>query len=129
PGGAWHQVEADHFHRQAVQHALAVACYVKACKGYAPDQVEGFGEVTSAPVETALRGYVGEHRTVGSPIAEQFGFHVPAFAFTNQCHSHQLAVRALGCGTRALEQVLHFCPDVINSAVHTQAEILEVEYH
>ena len=124
-------MEANHFYRQGIQHALVVAGDVQAGKGYASDQVEPLRQVAPSPFEAALGGYSRKQveMAVSSPVAEQLGFLVPPFAFTNQGHAHQLAIRALRRRTGAFEAMRHLLPNVINYTVHVQAQILEVGYH
>jgi hypothetical protein len=116
-------MEANHFYRQGIQHALAVVGDVQTGQSYTSDQVESLSQVAPTSVEAALGGYARKQieMEVSGPVAEQLGFLVPPFAFTNQSHTHQLAIRALRHRTGAFEAMRHLLPNVINYTVRVHS--------
>jgi hypothetical protein len=93
------------------------------------NEIERRRQVSTPPVETALRRDARKQIPVHFPVAEQFRLDVPASAFTDESHGHQLAISTDRWRPRAPEQRAYLLPDVVDNHIHPRAKILEVVYH
>src|SRR5512140_3939418 len=91
-----------------------IQAQIQAVQNDPSDQGESLHQVSSSTIEPALRRNMRKQGLILFPTTEQFGFHMPTAAFTDQRHSHEFAVGAHRRRSWPFEKRRNFLPDVIH---------------
>jgi len=124
-----HQMKQHHRDGQTVQNALTILAQIQTAQDDHPDQVDRSHQIPATTIETTLGRNVRKQVPNAFPATQQFSFHVPAPAFTNQTHRDQLTVGAFGFGSRTFEEWRNRFPNVIHHDKHPGAKIIKFRYH
>jgi hypothetical protein len=116
-------------YRQTINHTLMILGYVQPTKHYSSNEVESLHQVAPPPIEAALRRDIREQISVITPVTEHHGFRIPTAAFTNQSHGDKFAIATHRLRPRPLEERRDLLPNIVDSHIHPQAEIIKIGYH
>jgi hypothetical protein len=124
----WREVKVDDGNRQAIDDTLAVVSHIKCLQDVTADDVQEPHQVTTA-IEAALGRLTGKQPSVGTEFREQFGFHIPPFAFADECYGKQFTVTTDGLGSWTSNKRLKLLIGIIHEYIDPQAKVIKIGYH